>query len=66
MREGWTSLLICRASLLRGSGLESAPAVRFAFAVEVAVAVGFIVTVGSISGGEYARNMGFIGVPSNS
>ena len=52
--------------MLRGSGLESAPAVRFAFAVEVAVAVGFIVTVGSISGGEYARNMGFIGVPSNS
>ena len=39
------------------------------FEVDVAVAaavVGFKVTVGSIRGGLYARNIGFIGAPLNS
>ena len=60
-------LLICGAFAFRGGFICSlAPAVRFDFfPVDVAVAVGFSVTVGSICGGLKARNMGFMGVPSN-
>lgn len=35
------------------------------FPVADGVEVGFIVIVGSIWGGLYAKNMGFMGLPSN-
>ena len=67
MNDPSRSRLICGAFALRGGSISSTgPAVRFDFFPDVAaVAVGFIVTVGSICGGLKARNMGFMGVPSN-
>lgn len=41
------------------------PRPLFVLPVAVAVGVGFNVVVGSICGGLYARNIGFIGEPSN-
>jgi len=68
------SRLICLASLFSGrSNSPSAEDSRFAFAFDVALAgdfaplvVGFMVMVGSIKGGSYARYIGFTGVPSHS
>jgi len=60
--------LICAAFTFRGTSISSpAPAVRFAFFADdaVAVGVGFMVTVGSICGGLKARNIGFMGEPLN-
>lgn len=59
---------MCAAFAFRGTSISSpAPAVRFAFFADevVAVGIGFMVTVGSICGGLKARNIGFIGEPSN-
>jgi hypothetical protein len=62
-------LLIWRASLLSGSTISTGIALfaldAFPVAFPVAFAVGFMVVVGSIWGGLKARNMGFIGEPSN-
>lgn len=56
------------AFLLRGTAswgmYPSSPLFTFPVGV-AATSVGFMVTVGNIWGGVYARNMGFKGLPSN-
>lgn len=61
--------LICFACLFNGSSIPSIKLLLVTFVVAAAVAaaavvVGFIVTVGSMRGGLYARYMGGNGAPS--